>query len=148
MTVSIRQTHPIFVGEVSGCDLTEPLVRDEVAAFEAGMDRYAVLVVRDQRITDEQQLAFTRNFGEIEIAHGGHITTRPEEKRLGARRFASPPRPLSNRAPSCLRWKRLAARQGVRPLSPAVGRVEDECAPVVRRNGSNRPASADRGQPP
>ena len=38
------------------------------------MDRYAVLVFHDQNITDEQQIAFTRNFGEIENARGGNIT--------------------------------------------------------------------------
>lgn len=83
MNLSIGQLHPVFVGEVAGCDLTKPISRDEVAALEAGMDRYAVLVLRDQRITDEQQLAFTRYFGEIENSHGGHITTRRAEKRLG-----------------------------------------------------------------
>jgi alpha-ketoglutarate-dependent 2,4-dichlorophenoxyacetate dioxygenase len=67
MAVCIRQTHPVFVGEVSGVDLRQPLSRDEVAAIEAGMDRYAVLVFHDQNITDEQQIAFTRNFGELEL---------------------------------------------------------------------------------
>jgi alpha-ketoglutarate-dependent 2,4-dichlorophenoxyacetate dioxygenase len=55
-----------FVGEVSGVDLRQAAVADEVAAIEAGMDRYAVLVFHDQDITDEQQIAFARNFGEIE----------------------------------------------------------------------------------
>ena len=82
MGVSIRQIHPIFVGEVSGLDLGKPLSRDEVAAIEAGMDRYAVLVLRNQIITDEQQIAFTRNFGEIENSAGGTVT-KPHEKRLG-----------------------------------------------------------------
>ncbi len=81
MAVSIRQVHPVFVGEVSGIDATRPLAADEVAAIEAGMDRYAVLVFRDQHITDEQQVAFTRHFGEIENSTGGHVT-RPEQKRL------------------------------------------------------------------
>ena len=72
--VSIRQIHPVFVGEVSGVDLTKPLTREEVAAIEAGMDRYAVLVFHDQNITDDQQMAFTQNFGEIENAKGGNIT--------------------------------------------------------------------------
>jgi alpha-ketoglutarate-dependent 2,4-dichlorophenoxyacetate dioxygenase len=78
---SIRQIHPVFVGEVSGVDVTRPLTPDEVAALEAGMDRYAVLVFHDQRLTDEQQMAFSRNFGAIEDARGGNIT-RPEDKRL------------------------------------------------------------------
>lgn len=74
MAISIRQIHPVFVGEVSGADLTKPMSRDDVAAIEAGMDRYAVLVFRDQDITDDQQMAFTKHFGEIEGARGGNIT--------------------------------------------------------------------------
>jgi alpha-ketoglutarate-dependent 2,4-dichlorophenoxyacetate dioxygenase len=81
MTVSIRQIHPVFVGEVSGCDLTKPLSREEVAAIDAGMDQYAVLVFHDQRLTDEQQMAFTRNFGRLETTGAGNIT-RPHEYRL------------------------------------------------------------------
>ena len=45
------------------------------------MDRYAVLVFRDQNITDDQQMAFTLNFGAIENAPGGNIT-KPHELRL------------------------------------------------------------------
>ena len=81
MSVSIRQIHPVFVGEVSGIDLTRPLMADEVVAIEAGMDRYAVLVYHDQKITDEQQMVFSRNFGALEDARGGNIT-KPEDKRL------------------------------------------------------------------
>ncbi|MBV9862899.1 MAG: TauD/TfdA family dioxygenase [Alphaproteobacteria bacterium] len=81
MSVSVSPLHPVFVGEVAGLDLTRPLSGEEVAAVEAGMARYAVLVFRDQRITDEQQLAFTRNFGQIENAAGGNIT-KPEQRRL------------------------------------------------------------------
>jgi alpha-ketoglutarate-dependent 2,4-dichlorophenoxyacetate dioxygenase len=81
MTLSIRQIHPVFVGEVRGVDLAVPLTREEAAAVDAGMDRYAVLVFRDQNITDDQQMAFTLNFGEIENARGGNIT-KAEEYRL------------------------------------------------------------------
>ena len=38
------------------------------------MDRYAVLVFRDQNITDDQQMEFSKNFGAIENAKGGNIT--------------------------------------------------------------------------
>ena len=79
--LSIRQIHPVFAGEVSGVDLRKPLSAAEVAAIEAGMDRYAVLVFHGQNITDDQQIAFTKNFGEIEGAPGGNIT-KPNELRL------------------------------------------------------------------
>ncbi len=81
MSVNIRQIHPIFVGEVEGVDLRRPITADDAAAIEAGMDRYAVLVFHDQMISDEQQLAFSRNFGEIERVTGGHIM-KDSERRL------------------------------------------------------------------
>ena len=81
MTVSIRQIHPLFVGEVSGVDTTRSLSAEEVAAIEAGMDRYAVLVFHDQKLTDEQQMTFSRHFGALEDARGGNIT-KPGDRRL------------------------------------------------------------------
>jgi len=81
MTLSIRQVHPVFVGEVSGLDLRKALSTEEVAALEAGMDRYAVLVFHDQHLTDDEQMAFTLNFGTFEDARGGNIT-KPAERRL------------------------------------------------------------------
>lgn len=81
MTIAIRQLHPLFAGEVSGIDLRQPLSPTEVAAVEAGMDKYAVLVFHDQDITDEQQVAFSRNFGKIEQAVGSNVL-KPGERRL------------------------------------------------------------------
>jgi alpha-ketoglutarate-dependent 2,4-dichlorophenoxyacetate dioxygenase len=81
MSVSIRQIHPVFVGEVTGVDVRQPLPPADVAAIDAGMDRYAVLVYHEQRINDEEQMAFTRHFGTLEDARGGNIT-KPEDKRL------------------------------------------------------------------
>src|SRR3984885_12560765 len=83
MPIAIRQLHPVFVGEVSGVDCTKPLTPDEVAAIEAGMDRYAVLVFRDQDLSDVEQIAFTQHFGELEsYPTPGHIR-RTSEHRLG-----------------------------------------------------------------
>jgi alpha-ketoglutarate-dependent 2,4-dichlorophenoxyacetate dioxygenase len=81
MSITIRQIHPVFVGEVAGVDLRQPLTADEAAAIEAGMDRHAVLVFHDQNLTDEQQIAFSRNFGTIERAVGGNVT-KDHERRL------------------------------------------------------------------
>jgi alpha-ketoglutarate-dependent 2,4-dichlorophenoxyacetate dioxygenase len=80
MVIGIRQLHPLFVGEVEGVDLRRPLDAGEVAAIEAGMDRYAVLVFHDQALTDEQQVAFSRNFGEIELAIGGNVTQEKDRR--------------------------------------------------------------------
>src|SRR5881396_2420097 len=81
MTVTIRQLHPHFFGEVSGVDLRKPLTPQEATDIEAGMDKYAVLLFRDQNITDEQQMAFALNFGERENPRGGSVV-KPEDSRL------------------------------------------------------------------
>ena len=81
MPVTIRQIHPVFVGEVSGVDISKPLTPEEAAAIDAGINKYAVLVFHDQKLTDEQQMAFTRNFGAIEDARGGNVT-KAQDKRL------------------------------------------------------------------
>ena len=81
MVIDIQPLHPLFAGEVSGIDITRPLTRADVAAIESGMDRHAVLVFRDQQLTDEQQLAFSRNFGELEFTRGTGIS-KPGELRL------------------------------------------------------------------
>ncbi len=80
MTLSIRPLNPEFAGEVYCVDITRPLSRDEVDAIEAGMDRYAVLVFHDHRLTDDEQRAFTRNFGSLESSPGGHIATAAERR--------------------------------------------------------------------
>jgi alpha-ketoglutarate-dependent 2,4-dichlorophenoxyacetate dioxygenase len=70
-----------FAGDVTGIDLTTPLTAQQVAAIEAGMDRFAVLVFHDQRFDDETQLAFSRNFGQLEVSSGGEMS-KPENRRL------------------------------------------------------------------
>ena len=81
MNLSIKPFKEDFAGEVSGVDLREPLSGSDVAAIEAGMDRYAVLIFHNQPLTDEQQVVFSRNFGEIELAVGGNVT-KAEDRRL------------------------------------------------------------------
>ena len=71
---------PFFAGVVSGCDVSRPLSRDDIAAIHAGMDRFGMLVFHNQRIDDEQQLAFSRSLGPLEQATGDLAA--PEERRL------------------------------------------------------------------
>ena len=61
---------PNFAGEVSGIDLTRPLAPQQISAIEAGMARFAVLAFRNQPLSDDQQIAFTRYFGPLEQATG------------------------------------------------------------------------------
>ncbi len=72
---------PGFAAVATGIDLTRPLPPAHVAAIEAAMDQYAVLVFHGQRFDDDTQLAFTRNFGALEISSGGEMS-KPEQRRL------------------------------------------------------------------
>src|SRR6201985_608693 len=81
MTAGFHQLAQVFAAEVSGIDCSRPQTKGEVDAIEAAMDEYAVFVFRDQNITDEQQLAFTRQFGELEnYKTGGHIRKRTDSR--------------------------------------------------------------------
>ena len=83
MAISFTPLRPTIGAECSGIDIGEPLTPEAVAAIDEGMDRYAVLVFRDQPITDDEQLAFTRHFGELEAySTPGHLRRR-DEQRLG-----------------------------------------------------------------
>ena len=68
MPLAIRAIQPNFAGEVSGIDITQPISQADVAAIEAGMDTFAVLVFRGQKFTDKRQMAFSVNFGALENA--------------------------------------------------------------------------------
>ena len=81
MSLTIRQIGPCFAGEAANIDLTGPLSDADIAAIHAGMNQFAVLVFHDQAFSDEQQLAFTRRLGPIELAIGTGLR-RPEEYRL------------------------------------------------------------------
>jgi alpha-ketoglutarate-dependent 2,4-dichlorophenoxyacetate dioxygenase len=67
MTVTCRPLHPLFAAEASGIDPTRPLTHPEVAAFDAAMDRHAVLVLRDARMDQAQQIAFARSLGPLDL---------------------------------------------------------------------------------
>ncbi|MEO8039134.1 MAG: TauD/TfdA family dioxygenase [Betaproteobacteria bacterium] len=66
MAFDIAPLHPLFAAEITGLDLRQPPDLSLVAAIEAAMNRYAVVVIRDQRFDDEQQLAFARAMGPLE----------------------------------------------------------------------------------
>ena len=86
MTLSIRPIDPVarpfFGGVASGIDITQPLTKDQAAEIEKGMDVFGVMVFHDQRLTDDAQMAFSRNFGELELATNNLRDTK--QQRLGA----------------------------------------------------------------
>lgn len=84
MSNQFRALTPGFVAEASGFDLTQPLTPDQAAAIDAAMAEYGVVVFHDQQLTDEQQVAFSLNFGALERPDSVSNITQPKDRRLGA----------------------------------------------------------------
>jgi alpha-ketoglutarate-dependent 2,4-dichlorophenoxyacetate dioxygenase len=60
MNMTFRPLHPLFVAEVEGIDLRHADTPECLARIREGMDQYAVLVFRNQPLTDAAQLAFAQ----------------------------------------------------------------------------------------
>lgn len=66
MALTLKPLHPLFAAEAGGVDLRQPLDAADVAAIDAAMDRYAVLVFRDQPMDQAEQIACARQFGPLD----------------------------------------------------------------------------------
>jgi alpha-ketoglutarate-dependent 2,4-dichlorophenoxyacetate dioxygenase len=67
MAIEATPLHPYLGAEVRGVDLTRPVVPAVFAEIEAAFNRHGILVFPEQPLTDEQQLAFSRFFGPLEV---------------------------------------------------------------------------------
>src|SRR5271165_5975442 len=84
MAIVVAPIPGAFAREVVGVDCGAPLAAADISEIDAAMERHAVLVFRDQPLTDEQQLTFTRQFGALErYETPGHIRKREEERLAG-----------------------------------------------------------------
>ncbi|MBL0901102.1 MAG: TauD/TfdA family dioxygenase, partial [Reyranella sp.] len=82
MAVTITPLTPVFAGEVGPIDLRRVHDREQLEAIRAGMDRYAVLVFRDQDFTNEEQLDFAQRFD-------GTLHARTSSSAIGRNRFGN-----------------------------------------------------------
>jgi alpha-ketoglutarate-dependent taurine dioxygenase len=121
-----------FAGIVTGIDLTQPLTSEQISAIEAGMDRYAVLVFRDQPLTDEQQCAYSRNFGELEATLIAQMS-KPGERRLGPVELGD----ISNLDPD----GKLRDREDSRRMRQPVDYTSDDCEDYDASQDEQRPAT-------
>jgi alpha-ketoglutarate-dependent 2,4-dichlorophenoxyacetate dioxygenase len=65
MSITVTPVTPDFVAEISGLDLAQPLQPADRDAIEAAINKYAVVVFHDQKLSDDQQIAFARHLGPI-----------------------------------------------------------------------------------
>ena len=81
MAITLHERHPSFAAAVSGIDMRQPPTPEIVSEIEAAIDRFPVLVFPAQHINDEQQIAFTRAFGELQVSTAARTG---REQRLNA----------------------------------------------------------------
>lgn len=67
MAIQISSLHPTLGAAVRGVDLTRALTPEVFAEIEAAFNSYGILVFPEQPVSDEQQLAFSRLFGPLEV---------------------------------------------------------------------------------
>ena len=67
MAIEVTPLHPTLGAELRGVDLTRPVTPELFTEIEAAFNRHGILVFPEQPVTDEQQLAFSRLFGPLEV---------------------------------------------------------------------------------
>jgi taurine dioxygenase len=67
--LEIRPLSPLIGAELHGVDIARPLDTATVAAIREALNTHHVVFFRDQDLTDEQQAAFGRQFGELTEGH-------------------------------------------------------------------------------
>jgi alpha-ketoglutarate-dependent 2,4-dichlorophenoxyacetate dioxygenase len=82
MAAVIQEIRPGFVAAVSNVDLRAPIEPADVAVIQRAIDTHLVLVFRGPEISNEQQIAFSRNFGSLSRAT--EYQRDPAKRRLGA----------------------------------------------------------------
>jgi alpha-ketoglutarate-dependent 2,4-dichlorophenoxyacetate dioxygenase len=64
--MEITPIHPCLGARVTGVDLSRTVDEAAFHTLDAAFQEYSVLVFHDQRLTDEQQMAFSTRFGPLE----------------------------------------------------------------------------------
>jgi alpha-ketoglutarate-dependent 2,4-dichlorophenoxyacetate dioxygenase len=67
MTLNFESLRADFGAIASGLDLRQPLTPEQVRAVDDGMNRFGMLMFRGQSLTPDQQMAFTRSFGPLDL---------------------------------------------------------------------------------
>ncbi len=64
---SIRALNGPLGAEINGLDLNRNVTDHDIAAIRAALVQHGLVILRDQRITQQQHVAFSRRFGPLQI---------------------------------------------------------------------------------
>ena len=84
LIIKTRKEFPDFVGFVSDIDLKKVLDDALIKEIDNAINNYAVLVFKDQNISDDEQVRFTKYFGKIEASGKTSDITKDKDRRLSS----------------------------------------------------------------
>ena len=84
LIIKTRDLFPDFVGFVSDINLKEILSDSLIKELDTAVNKYAVLIFKDQNITDDEQVRFTEYFGKIEASGKTSNITKDKDRRLSS----------------------------------------------------------------
>jgi taurine dioxygenase len=67
MSIEVRPFDTALGAEIRGVDLSRPLPTEDAKAIYAAWLKHLVLLFRRQKMTDQQLIAFSRHFGDLEF---------------------------------------------------------------------------------
>ena len=85
MIVKTLKKDSDFVAFVNDIDLTKSLLEKDALKLDKLINQYAVLIFRNQNVSDEQQIKFTELFGKIEESGVKSNITKPDARRLSTK---------------------------------------------------------------
>ena len=81
MAITVKPRHPALGAEIHGVDMRKPLDEQTRQQVHDAWMKHLVVVFPDQPITDQEHVAFTRNFGEAEVFHQTSLHLRSDQVR-------------------------------------------------------------------
>src|SRR6266481_4478898 len=86
MDIIARPLSPALGAEITGIDLASGATAAAIRSIFDAWAKYLVLVFPGQQLSDEQLVAFSRNFGDLDLAppaeagsaYGAHVPSMPE----------------------------------------------------------------------
>jgi alpha-ketoglutarate-dependent taurine dioxygenase len=115
MTITVRPFAAGLGADISGVDIREPLSTADRDAIRTAWLANLVLRFRDQPMKDEQHMAFTRQFGELEFNPAALIAKQygVETQTAGRKRAIPPEISVISNIIETVRDRRTRRRRGV-----------------------------------
>ena len=75
--MQVNQLHPLFAAEIIGLDISAPVTPETVRIVEDAMAKYAVCIIRDATLNDQDQIRFSLAFGTLDLPPKAEASRRP-----------------------------------------------------------------------